>query len=307
MDKYNPTKKYMHSTVELARTVANIAQTVKIDAIICAVETEEFAQNISNFSDISRLVFVTTNSKTHHVLLKSGLNVIRLPILAADKYRQVRYILSVAHKADKVRIGDFVICVLDPEIYKEEGKLVLLGEIDKTIEKLSVPDLLKLTDGIRPGTLEAAISVGCKIARAARRGKRLGAIITLGDSLKILENSKQLVPNPFQGHEKEVRMITNPCIHEALVELAKLDGAFVVRGDGFIQSAGTFLNSPDIEVELAPGLGARHTAAAAATKWTKATAIVISETDGNVRAFSGGKLVLQIDPEVEHGPIAVES
>ena len=98
-------------------------------------------------------------------------------------------------------------------------------------------------------------------------------------------------------------MLTDPDIHETLVELSKLDGAFVLRGDGFIQAAGVFLTSPPAETELVAGLGARHAAAAAVTMLTTATAIVVSATDGNVRAFSGGKLVLQIDPDVAPGHI----
>jgi hypothetical protein len=35
-----------------------------------------------------------------------------------------------------------------------------------------------------------------------------------------------------------------------------------------------------------------------ATKRTSATAVVVSATDGNVRVFSGGVLVLKMDPEV---------
>jgi diadenylate cyclase len=46
-----------------------------------------------------------------------------------------------------------------------------------------------------------------KIGRAARRGKRIGAIFMLGGSLNVLERSKQLVPNPFQGHDKASRIM----------------------------------------------------------------------------------------------------
>jgi DNA integrity scanning protein DisA with diadenylate cyclase activity len=98
-------------------------------------------------------------------------------------------------------------------------------------------------------------------------------------------------------------MLTNPDIHDALVELSKLDGAFVARGDGFIQAAGVFLAVSEIDVELPIGLGARHAAAAAATARTAATGVVVSATDGNVRVFSGGRMVLRMDPDIEHGPI----
>ena len=88
--------------------------------------------------------------------------------------------------------------------------------------------------------------------------------------------------------------------------MAKLDGAFVIRGDGFIQSAAVFLATGESELQIPAGLGARHAAAAAVTTRTRATAIVVSATDGNVRVFANGKLVMQLDPDVPLGPIAVE-
>jgi DNA integrity scanning protein DisA with diadenylate cyclase activity len=75
---------------------------------------------------------------------------------------------------------------------------------------------------------------------------------------------------------------------------------FVLRGDGFIQSAGTFLATFDTEDEIPPGFGARYLAAAVVTRRTAATAIVVSATDGAVRAFSGGVMVLQLDPNVRY-------
>lgn len=294
----------IRSEAGLAQIITNVANTVQPDAVICAVESKAFAQRLCSLSERFRLIVATTNRETYDLLSRqANLEAIHLPILAADKYRQVLYIISVAFRAAKVSIGDFVVCAIGPDVYQQEGNLVILADVEPSVEEVSVPDLLKLTDGVRPSVIETAVMVACKIGRAARRGKRIGTIFTLGDSIKVLEGSKQLIPNPFEGHEKSLRMLTNPEIHDALIELAKLDGAFVVRGDGFIQTAGVYLNSPDVEVDLPAGFGARHTAAAAVTKRTDATAVVISATDGNVRAFADGKMVLQIDPEIEHIPI----
>jgi len=87
----------------------------------------------------------------------------------------------------------------------------------------------------------------------------------------------------------------NPDIRDAIVELSKLDGAFVVRGNGFIQTAGVFLAAFKVDVQLPVGLGARHVAAAAVTPRTAGTGVVVSATDGNVRVFSGGRMVLRMD------------
>jgi diadenylate cyclase len=179
--------------------------------------------------------------------------------------------------------------------------------VEPGIERLVITDLVKLTDGIRPTVLEAALALASRIGRVVRRGgERIGAIFILGDSTNVLKGSRQLVPNPFHGHEDQLRRLTNPDIHDALVEFSKLDGAFVVRGDGFIQSAGVFLVPNDVALELPAGLGARHMVAAAVTAYTAATAVVVSATDGNVRAFSEGRMVLQMDPDVPYGPVRHE-
>ena len=92
-----------------------------------------------------------------------------------------------------------------------------------------------------------------------------------------------------------------------------MDGAFVIRGDGLVRTAGTFLCAkadkdqvPRLkksELKIPEGLGTRHVAAATITAKTEATAIVISETDGNIRVFAGGEMVLKIDPTIEYGQV----
>ncbi|MBC8391700.1 MAG: DNA integrity scanning protein DisA nucleotide-binding domain protein [Deltaproteobacteria bacterium] len=306
MGRPNNPPKTGRSDEDLARMIVNVANAAQADAIICATETGAFAQLLHGISSQIRVMAATTKRDTYDVLIQAGLEAILLPLRAIDKYSQVRHVVSVALKSSTVSVGDLIVCALGRDVYQEEGDLIVLTDVEHSVEHLSITHFLKLTDAIQPKVLEIAIAIACKIGRAARRGKRLGAIFMLGDSVRVLENSKQLIPNPFQGHDQDSRRLTNPDIHDAIVELSKLDGAFIVRGDGLIQTAGTFLTSPEIEVVLPAGLGARHLAAAAVTKRTTSTAVVVSATDGNVRVFSGGSKVLHIDPEVPYGPITTE-
>lgn len=292
------------SETDLALIVEQVALAVQTNAIICVTHSGALVQHLARLSLHPRLVATTVNEETHALLTEAGLETIRLPLYAADKYSQVRHVLSVAARSGKISTGDFVMCAIGSHVYPEEGDLIVLTDVDPGIERLVITDLVKLTDGIRPNVLEAALAIACQIGRVVRRGGgRIGAIFLLGDSVNVLEGSRQLVPNPFHGHEEHLRRLTNPDIHDALVEFSKLDGAFVVRGDGFIQSAGVFLVPNDVELQLPAGLGARHTAAAAVTACTTATAVVVSATDGNVRAFSDGRMVLQMDPDVPYGPV----
>ena len=306
MSRTNNSIKPPRSDEDLARMIVSVAKAAQVDAIICVTETELLAQHLYQLSGHFRVIATTTNRETYDALTKAGLLVIHLPLHTADKYNQVRHAISVVLRSSSVSIGDLVACAIGRDVYKDDGSLVVLTEMEPNIEKLAVSDLLKLTDGIQPSVLETAVTVACKIGRAARLGKLIGAIFMLGDSLNVLKESQQLIPNPFQGHEKADRMLTNPAIHDALVELSKLDGAFVLRGDGFIQAAGVFLASPPTDAELVFGLGSRHAAAAEVTMRTTATAVVVSATDGLVRAFSGGRMVLQIDPEVAHSHISMD-
>lgn len=303
MTRDNNSKRFPNSDEDLARMVIDVANVTKVDAIICITETGLLARHLYRLSGEFQVIVTTTNSKINDTLTKAGMEVICLPLRTADKYTQIRHAINVVLKSASVSIGDLVVCAIGRDVYQEGGNLIILSEIEEGIEKLAITDLLKLTDGIQPKVLEAAVTVASMIGHAARRGNRIGAIFMLGDSLNVLEGSRQLIPNPYKGHNRANRMLTNPDIHDAIVELAKLDGAFVLRGDGFIQTAGVFLTSPPTEIKLVSGLGARHAAAAAVTKRTTATAIVVSATDGNVRAFSRGKLVLQMDPDIAHGHI----
>jgi DNA integrity scanning protein DisA with diadenylate cyclase activity len=300
---HNP-RRTIRSDADFAQMVVSVAKATQADGIICVIESGAFAQHLDDLSDKFRVVAATANAETYKALIKSGVETIRLPLHAANKYSQVRHAFAVAFKLTKVSIGDLIVCAVGRDVYLDEGKFVVLTEIEPSFENVPITELLKLTDGIRPQVLEAALIVASKVGRAASRGKRIGTIFMLGDSIKVLEGSKQLIPNPFQGHEEATRRLTNPDVHDALVEFSKLDGAFVIRGDGFILTGGLFLGPTQVETELPAGLGTRHAAAAAVTARTASTAIVISATDGKVRAFSEGKIVLQMDPQVAHGPIS---
>jgi DNA integrity scanning protein DisA with diadenylate cyclase activity len=297
----NLKKKSIRSEDGLARMVVRVAQQAPADVIICATETGRFATQVHALSKKVRVIAATASVATYDDLMDKGMEAIRLPIRAIDRHNQVRHMLTVALRSQKICTGDLVLCALGRNVYhKVEGDLLVLCDVEAGIEYLAVSDLLKLTDGIRPSVLEIAIQVACKIGQISSSGKNIGTIIILGDSVEVLKGSRQLIPNPFQGHGDADRRLSNPDTQSAIIELSKLDGAFILRGDGFIQTAGTFLATFDVEVVLPSGFGARHMASAAVTKRTAATAIVVSATDGNVRVFSGGTMVLQMDPNVPY-------
>jgi DNA integrity scanning protein DisA with diadenylate cyclase activity len=297
----------VRSAAALAQMVVRVAGAAEVSAILCVTKGGALPQHVASMTDAYRLIASTTSEATYETLTEAGFETLRLPLQAANRYGQVRHAIAVALRSGSISLGDLIVCALGRDLYPGRGNLIVVADVEPSIEKIPITEFMTLTDGVRPRVMEATLLVASKLGRVVRRGsERLGAIFILGDSLNVLEGSRQLVPNPFRGHEEKLRRITNPDIHDALVELAKLDGAFVLRGDGYIQSAGVYLAPVQGEVQLPAGLGARHMVAAAATVRTAAMAIVVSATDGNIRAFSQGEMVLQLDPDVPHGLITVE-
>ncbi len=286
----------------LARMIGQIARSANADAVVCGTETGALFRKLFEHAEDVRLIAATPNVDTYDALVGDGFEAVRLSLRVANKYGQARHGVSTALNAGAVSVGDLVVCAVGHDLCHGVGDLILVTDVEANVSNVALSEMIKLTDGIRPSVLEAALRLACKIGDVAQRGKRVGALFVLGDSENVLERSRQLVLNPFQGHGDQVRMLTDSRIDEMLIELAKLDGAFIVRGDGLIRTAAAFLATSKVDVKVPVGLGARHVAAAAVTAQTEATAVVVSATDGFVRAFSGGDLVLQMDPAVPLGP-----
>ncbi len=222
MTKVDYPGKSIGSDVDRARMVIRIAEAAQAHTIICVTEHGSFAQHFLDAPGQCRIIAATATPETYDALTEAGLVTLRLPLHAIDKHRQIRHVLSVALKSKRVSAGELVVCAVGQDVYPGEANLVVVTEVEPDLEELVITDLVKLTDGIRPKALDCAVAIACKIGRAARRGKRIGAMLMIGDSLEVLEGSKQLIPNPFQGHDKANRTLMNPDIHDAIVELSEL-------------------------------------------------------------------------------------
>jgi len=124
------------------------------------------------------------------------------------------------------------------------------------------------------------------------------ALFVIGDSNKVMEQSRPLSLNPFQGYSEDERNMLSPEVCRALRAFAVLDGAFVLREDGVVLAAGRYLNFDEKDVRVPLGLGSRHMAAAGMTHETEAIAVVVSQTSGAVRVFRHGRAVLEVSSRI---------
>ncbi len=146
-----------------------------------------------------------------------------------------------------------------------------------------------------PSVILRVVTLALEIAEEGREGKPVGTVFVIGDSRQVRPHTKQLVLNPFHGYSKTLRSILDPSLGETIKEFALLDGAFVVKDDGMVLSAGTYIIPKSLSSKLPSGLGTRHHAAASITSHTQAMAIVVSQSTGTVLVFRHGKVVLKLE------------
>ena len=154
-----------------------------------------------------------------------------------------------------------------------------------------------MVPGCESKALESTVQLAVEIAREGREGRKIGPILVLGDEESVLKESRPLILDPLKGHSPELKKLSDFNMRETAKELAQLDGAFVISGDGTVLSAARFLNADSSEINLPLGLGARHMAAAAMTLATKSVAVVVSESTV-VRIFHRGRIIAEVIPEV---------
>ena len=99
-----------------------------------------------------------------------------------------------------------------------------------------------------------------------------------------------------RGYGVNERQLTDAKVRESIKEIAQLDGALIVAADGSVVAACQYVSAPAADIALSKGLGARHWAAAAISRATKAIAITVSESNGTVRLFQNGDVMLRIEP-----------
>jgi len=147
---------------------------------------------------------------------------------------------------------------------------------------------------VKEEVFDAILNICLEISKEGREAKPVGTAFILGDSELVMAKSKQLILNPFEGHPSEDRMITNHDIKENVKELAQLDGAFVVRGDGLIEAAARYITVDTSEVGIPKGLGCRHSSVAGITQVTGAIGIVVSQSGGKISIFRNGRIIQEI-------------
>jgi len=275
-----------------------IACDLKAKALLVYAEAVADIELPADTGDKPRIILATkTNDKV------SGINdnhqIITVPDVTLTRLGQVKIAVTKGIAMGIFHRGDKIVCLSGVPRFGYVDSIFIL-DVGKEFEILTSESFNDITEDIQPEVFGEILNIALELAAQGREGRKVGTTFVVGDHEKVLQLSRQMIINPFQGYREEERNILNPALKETIKEFSAIDGAFIVRGDGVLITAGRHLSAALESKDFPQGLGSRHIAAAGITSVTKALAVVLSESSGNVSIFKDGKIFVTIEKPIEH-------
>jgi DNA integrity scanning protein DisA with diadenylate cyclase activity/mannitol/fructose-specific phosphotransferase system IIA component (Ntr-type) len=211
-----------------------------------------------------------------------------------ERFSQLRSAVLIGLTRGVFKSNDRVCCVGGLRQSNQFDSITVV-DIEREFQTVFATKSDMLPSSVKPEVIERVLGIATELAVEGREGHPVGCLFALGNAEKISEYAKPLILNPFYGYKDEDRNILNPFMDETVKELSSIDGAFIIRGDGVLISAGSLLHAPEYNHELPGGLGSRHAAAAAITQAVDCLCIVVSGSTGQVTLFRRGKMLPLIE------------
>ena len=254
-----------------------------VDAVLLFSPSGSYYERFADVDELDVIVVGTEDTVGAETFVE-------LPLAFDDVKERIRFGLEGALEQDVIDDGDDLVCATS-----------MFGDGTDTISRVradaeshtGIYDLF-VKSRAEPEVIKAVLELAIELGKKGQKGKPVGALFVVGDAGKVMNKSRPLSYNPF---EKSHVHVGDPIVNVMLKEFSRLDGAFIISDAGKIVSAYRYLEPSAEGVDIPKGLGARHMAGGAITRDTNAITIVLSESDGLVRAFKAGELILEVDPE----------
>jgi diadenylate cyclase len=255
--------------------------------------------------DGTEMILVVREKSKRKLAESLGFRFINIPPVALTRMGQIKTAVIIAFSQRLLDTGDMVVFVAGPVGGSLDTMMVIrVGEEWEMFHTTNQP---RLTEHIKRVVFEQTLTLALELAAEGREGKPVGALFIIGDYTNVVQHREQNIINPFKGYSEKSRNVLDEGMRETVKNFAKLDGAFIIKGNGVIMSAGSHLKTIKPPEPMPAGLGSRHAAAAGITHITKSIGITISESTGTVRIWRLGQIITEIErpsPNLEHGPLA---
>jgi len=279
---------------EFLRTILLLAARDAVDHLLFVTDVPLTSDDLRGRRIKNKLVYAVAVDKLAERLRKKGFHAVTIPPYEFAPFEKAKVAVVAGMSAGHFTDGEVVLCAITRSGSRNVDLLLKLKIGDSLDEQVPI-DTLNLPEGFNTQVVEAIVSLALAVGHQGFEGHPIGTIFVVGDSARVMEQSRQLTINPFQGLPEAERNVMDPAISEALKNFSVLDGAFVIREDGVVLAAGRYLQA-DIDNAVLPlGLGARHAAAAAITQSTGSLAVSVSQSTGTVRVFREGEVMLELN------------
>ena len=278
---------------EFTRAALVLASRSEVDRLLVVSDEPLSPGELRGRPIKKKLVYAVTTEAVAHQLTSKKYRAVVIPPYEYSRVEKIKVALVACRGDGLVKDGDTILAIAGQGRERNLDTLVRVRLGDEEQEQIRI-DSIGLPPEFSSQVVEALIHAAMEIGAQGYEGHPTGTILVIGDSTSVMEKSRQLTLNPFQGMSEADRNALDPPIKDAIKTFAVLDGAFIIREDGVVLAAGRYLQVSNRDSKLPLGLGARHGAAAAVSIETKAIAITVSQTTGTVRVFKEGDIVLEL-------------
>ncbi len=281
-------------TAILMEETQAVAERSKATAVFILCDALKRRGDLPRFKSDKRKIFYVTRESREYAF-RGEVQVLSIPDVPLTRMGQIKLAVFMALSRHLISIGDIIVCLTGPSDGSELDMLFVTRVGHETELFSYLPEEDQIPKSIGPAVLARVIDIATELGAEGREGKPVGALFVIGDSAKVLSLSHPLILNPFHGYREDQRNILDPRVEETIKELSTIDGAFIIREDGIVESCGVFLKVSDTGDDLPRGLGARHHVAAGITVVTDSLAVSVSESTGTVVIFRRGKILTEIE------------
>ena len=274
----------------MMREAERVAKGGECDAILAMGDTFAGGVDSAMWTPKTKSILVTRNGTDRSGAFEAFAEIIHVRSFSPQRLAQMRSALLVALTRGIISFTDRL-CFIGGVLGSNQFDTVGIVDVEREFQTLMTGNADLLPDDVKPEVFERVIAVATELGVEGREGKPVGCLFVVGATPQVEKYVKPLVLNPFYGYKDEDRNILNPFMDETVKEFSTIDGAFVIRGDGVVLSAGSLIQATDSEHLLPSGLGSRHAAAAAISLATQCIAVVVSASTGQVTLFRRGVML----------------
>jgi DNA integrity scanning protein DisA with diadenylate cyclase activity len=270
-------------------------ESAQSEAMLLLLEGPTDWSRIKNLAGKNKMVVAANTSEDLAGAKEAGLATVQLDMPDSPIYERLTQAVLEAVADDLLTAGSSVVALYSGFDTDTIDSLSVIN-LDEHLNRLTGRDLRQLETRVPLDTLKIVVDLAVEIGRDGREGKPVGTLFVVGDSRKVLTSSRPVGFDPVRGYSRKERNLDDPRVREGIKEIAQMDGAIIVSPEGVVEAACRYLDCSAADITLSKGLGARHWAAAAISRATNAVAVTVSQSNGTVRIFQNGEVVLRIEP-----------